>query len=302
MNENVDRSECYFCSEGHSEALEEHHIVPQRFNGSDEPENTVWLCGSCHDKIERLYDDEFYRRLGVAVDEVKQEPTDRTTTGHKVKPRNSNSREIPAYSPHIEFEDWDVDVTITGIREGDVPESISPVVEAEKEAILSQYETERAEAWDARDVADEWDEELPEWVNQDGHAPVSFAFEHGNMAEYPVPIVQNPEKDYFDRERAKAADDDSDYDWVFNYKTRKKNAETGEAFSTPLEKLREDYPDYYRLHCGYCHTVFSMHEHADMARHLRMRHGIENPYEEQDTAFEEPSERSIGDIFSGIHD
>jgi hypothetical protein len=34
-----------------------------------------------------------------------------------------------------------------------------------------------------------------------------------------------------------------------------------------------------RLHCSYCRTVFSSNEEAGMASHLRVRHGVEDPYE-----------------------
>ena len=54
---------CYFCNE--TRCLERHHIVPRRFNGSDNDENLVKVCGSCHVKLESLYDNRFYKRLGV---------------------------------------------------------------------------------------------------------------------------------------------------------------------------------------------------------------------------------------------
>lgn len=54
---------CYFCNE--IERLQEHHIVPRRFDGSDDEENLVKLCPTCHDKIENLYNKRFYDTLGV---------------------------------------------------------------------------------------------------------------------------------------------------------------------------------------------------------------------------------------------
>lgn len=54
---------CYFCNE--TECLEEHHIVPRRFDGSDKEENLVQVCPSCHRKLESLYDKRFYQSLGV---------------------------------------------------------------------------------------------------------------------------------------------------------------------------------------------------------------------------------------------
>jgi len=35
---------------------------------------------------------------------------------------------------------------------------------------------------------------------------------------------------------------------------------------------------FSRLHCGYCHTVYSQHEKADLAAHLRIKHRVEEPY------------------------
>ena len=57
-------SGCYFCGGGEG-VLESHHIVPQRFGGSDAGENLVDLCPTCHERLERLYNKRFYRSLGV---------------------------------------------------------------------------------------------------------------------------------------------------------------------------------------------------------------------------------------------
>jgi len=58
---------CYFCPE--TECLEKHHIVPKRYGGNDTQENQVSVCPTCHSKLERLYDDEFYRELGVSKED-----------------------------------------------------------------------------------------------------------------------------------------------------------------------------------------------------------------------------------------
>lgn len=59
---------CYFC-DGGAGVLEEHHIIPRRFDGSDRDENLVDLCPTCHEKLERLYDKRFYDELGVEKEE-----------------------------------------------------------------------------------------------------------------------------------------------------------------------------------------------------------------------------------------
>jgi len=64
-NPQYDRVTCYFCLSEERHILEEHHIVPRRFDGSDDNENLVRVCPTCHEKLERLYDSRFYDELGV---------------------------------------------------------------------------------------------------------------------------------------------------------------------------------------------------------------------------------------------
>jgi len=59
----TDTDKCYFCPKRTN--IEVHHIVPQRFNGTDKQENLVALCDRCHKKLEQLYDKRFYQRLGI---------------------------------------------------------------------------------------------------------------------------------------------------------------------------------------------------------------------------------------------
>lgn len=59
------KEKCYFC--GKDEPLENHHVVPRRLGGSDEYSNLVTLCSNCHSKIEKIYNDEFYSKIGVDV-------------------------------------------------------------------------------------------------------------------------------------------------------------------------------------------------------------------------------------------
>jgi len=60
-----DPNRCFICGDQRQNSLEQHHIVPQRFDGSDDDENLVTLCASCHAAIEKLYDRRFYDKLGV---------------------------------------------------------------------------------------------------------------------------------------------------------------------------------------------------------------------------------------------
>lgn len=54
---------CYFCGSG--PPLEEHHVIPQRFDGPDSKENIVELCHLCHTRLEQLYDRSFYEWFGI---------------------------------------------------------------------------------------------------------------------------------------------------------------------------------------------------------------------------------------------
>ena len=55
--------ECFICGDRNSTVLQNHHLIPRRYGGSDDDENVVTLCASCHAAIEQLYDRRFFRRL-----------------------------------------------------------------------------------------------------------------------------------------------------------------------------------------------------------------------------------------------
>lgn len=57
---------CFICAEDNPHVLEEHHIIPRRHGGTDGPDNLVTLCANCHSAIEKLYDDDVFRKLGAA--------------------------------------------------------------------------------------------------------------------------------------------------------------------------------------------------------------------------------------------
>lgn len=62
---NIKSRSCYFCSLEDERLLEKHHVVPKRHGGKDTEENTVILCKSCHRKLEEVYSNRFYKKLGV---------------------------------------------------------------------------------------------------------------------------------------------------------------------------------------------------------------------------------------------
>jgi len=69
----MSKKSCYFCSENNGDMLEEHHVVPRRFGGSDADENLVTVCASCHNGLESLYDSRFYDELDVEKQSLTKE-------------------------------------------------------------------------------------------------------------------------------------------------------------------------------------------------------------------------------------
>lgn len=104
MSDSPDASEdrCFICGDDHPNRLQTHHVVPRRFGGSNQPENLVRLCASCHQAIEKLYDDTFYERLGVRAngEEAQVFPSEGTV----VDEREARDRELPEGCPHVVFE------------------------------------------------------------------------------------------------------------------------------------------------------------------------------------------------------
>jgi len=56
---------CQICGDHRPRAMEQHHILPRRFGGSDGGENTVTLCASCHNAVESIYDKSFWAAVGL---------------------------------------------------------------------------------------------------------------------------------------------------------------------------------------------------------------------------------------------
>lgn len=64
---------CPFCEVSNPVVFERHHIVPRRFGGSNSEENLKTLCRNCHQVVENMYDDRFYRELGVLDEKASME-------------------------------------------------------------------------------------------------------------------------------------------------------------------------------------------------------------------------------------
>jgi hypothetical protein len=63
---------CFICGDDNPNVLQEHHAVPRRFGGSDDNVNVVTLCANCHEAVEKIYDEAFYKRLGIESPELPE--------------------------------------------------------------------------------------------------------------------------------------------------------------------------------------------------------------------------------------
>jgi hypothetical protein len=276
---------CFICGHSNSNILEVHHAVPQRLGGSDIEENTYSLCGSCHNAVEEIYDDGFYQRLGVAVDGDEGEFSRQHQTGEVLEPQDSQGRKIPPNSDHIEVEEyWRVNVTISqveAIAEGNYdhadewrwsfgPDHVS-LVEKYAESILEKYERGRKASIS---LAEDRENKEVETLLEKGDPPLKFDVEPEDLAADPMIVVSNAERSWEESEKPQWIKGQSNID----------GQNRGPPLSVQHQWERENY-DHYRLHCGYCHRAYSKYQHTDLARHLRLQHGIENPYEEKDTTY-----------------
>lgn len=55
--------------------LHEHHKHPKGYGGSDDPDNLIWLCGSCHDLVHRLANYLRSKKIGLVSDLAYQYQT-----------------------------------------------------------------------------------------------------------------------------------------------------------------------------------------------------------------------------------
>lgn len=60
---------CYVCTKGFPNALlNDHHIIPRAFGGSDLPDNKKLLCPTCHQTLHRLAELILAKKVGRAKD------------------------------------------------------------------------------------------------------------------------------------------------------------------------------------------------------------------------------------------
>lgn len=74
MAEKFKTASCHVCAGApvDTRLLHEHHMHPKGYGGSDDPENLVWLCGSCHDLVHRLSHFLRSKKTGLVRDLAQQ--------------------------------------------------------------------------------------------------------------------------------------------------------------------------------------------------------------------------------------
>lgn len=232
---------CFVCGDRRSNSLEDHHIVPRRYGGTDSPENIVTLCASCHSAIEKLYDERFYETLqqrfakegGISWQEHQSPAT--------LDAEESLDREIPRSSLHVIFESQQDGVEwYKAIRKKHLLG-----YEKEKGQGIGMNTYISDEVVEDDGLTEERREELQEsyeWVKET--RTVTAPKGDSSSEDMPtVPQIERKEETVWHKNKRPA----------------------------PVEKLA-------RIHCGYCNAVFEKYEHAAAARHLRLSHGIDNAY------------------------
>jgi len=89
-------TECKIC--GYVGQIDQHHLIPRRYNGPDSSWNLVGLCRECHQKIESIYTDKVWHFVGL------DRPNQSDSCFRPVCGSTSTKRMRFAYA------DWDQDV------------------------------------------------------------------------------------------------------------------------------------------------------------------------------------------------
>lgn len=74
MTDKFKTASCHVCAGPpvDTRLLHEHHRHPKGYGGTDDPENLIWLCGSCHDLVHRLSHYLRSKKVGLVSDLAKQ--------------------------------------------------------------------------------------------------------------------------------------------------------------------------------------------------------------------------------------
>jgi 5-methylcytosine-specific restriction endonuclease McrA len=231
---------CRIC--GHRKDLEQHHIVPRRFGGGDSVNNLVTLCGQCHNAVENIYDNRFYDRIGVALRSNNQ-----NEDVHRVDPAHSIDKEFPETARHDDHR---------GAKH----------INYERWCLETPFYgvIDRIEKWRSfPEVEDLGLKQKRQYLINTISDNLTDIYKIGRDRENSLgpPLVLEPDEP-----------DENPFIKITN---------GGERYP--------DYPNYHfrswtdhrqRLHCAYCHAVFSGRDHSTAAKHLREEHSVHNPYEQ----------------------
>lgn len=235
-------TECYICGEHRPNSIDVHHVVPRRYGGSDEPENLVNLCASCHSAIEKLYDDEFYRRLGVEQSEPEPNTPNVDVEGTKISPERTEDRTFPDLPIHISREDFCLVFDFAQIFLNETQELV-PDDYPESDVLVEQL-----------------NDNLNDIINVfKSKSNVVYTVRPDNCRKTPpVEIVPHRQR------------------WQNRFRLETQESEIEDYCYTGKRAVKS--AAFQRLHCGYCHTVYTEDESADLAAHLRIQHRIDDPY------------------------
>jgi len=60
--------ECEICGQHYPNAMNQHHLIPKRYGGSNSDDNLIVLCANCHSAIEQIYDRSFWEKANSIPD------------------------------------------------------------------------------------------------------------------------------------------------------------------------------------------------------------------------------------------
>lgn len=284
----VQDPECFICGEANPQLIEEHHIVPRRYGGSDDPENLVALCSSCHTAVERIYNDSFYARLGLRSSQFQHEVAVGEIEGAEIKTIDAFDRQFWTNTDHIQYEQAAATVRIPadlGSDEGWVfyTDGSAHNPRSERESPDETVEHEGEVVGDE----DDWDYDYRVQhirSNRYGNS-VGWLTSVPNLSN----IIDERKDEILDEMRFDVpckmviAPDDPQIEPLLILINNKWDEKIG----------TDDYTHYKRIHCSYCNQVFAPFEHAAAARHLRLVHHITDVYDDQ------PRRSPSDDLLSG---
>jgi len=96
--------------------LHEHHKQPKGYGGGNDPDNLVWLCGSCHDLVHRLAHLVRGKKLGVVSDLAQQYQTSQNLSPagrHRlIELAKLVSMSMETFVPDEDMDEFDAEDTI----------------------------------------------------------------------------------------------------------------------------------------------------------------------------------------------